>query len=75
MSVTDGKRDDGPSAPAHGGEEVDFAGEIESSYRKLLVVAAASWGQPQLAEDILQEAALTALRKLDQFEPGTNFVA
>ena len=58
-----------------GKRSFDFAGEIETSYRKLRAIAAACADHPQHAEDILQEAAMTALGKQDQFRPGTNFTA
>jgi RNA polymerase sigma-70 factor (ECF subfamily) len=32
-------------------------------------------GDAALAEDVVQEAAVIALKKLDQYQPGTNFAA
>jgi RNA polymerase sigma-70 factor (ECF subfamily) len=41
----------------------------------LWVVAAGVLGRSAGAEDVVQEAALLALGKLDQFQPGTHFAA
>jgi RNA polymerase sigma-70 factor (ECF subfamily) len=53
----------------------DFAAEYQKAYRVLWVVAAGVLGRPGGAEDVLQEAALLALGKIDQFQPGTHFAA
>ena len=52
-----------------------FAGRFTECSRTLWCIAAAIVGDPALAEDALQEAAVIALRKLDQFDPDTNFAA
>lgn len=52
-----------------------FAARFTACSRTLWCVAAAILGDPGLAEDVLQEAAVIALRKLDQFEPDTSFAA
>ncbi len=52
-----------------------FAGRFTACSRTLWCVAAAIVGDPGLAEDVLQEAAVIALRKLDRFEPDTSFAA
>jgi len=54
---------------------VDFAAQFQASYRVLWLVAAGIIGDRTAAEDIVQEAAMHALGKLDQFEAGTNFRA
>ena len=54
---------------------LDFAAEYQKAYRVLWVAAAGVLGRTAGAEDVLQEAALLALKKVDQFEPGTHFVA
>src|SRR5688572_16362863 len=54
---------------------LDFAAEYQKAYRVLWVVAAGVLGRSAGAEDVLQEAALLALKKVDQFQPGTHFVA
>ena len=38
-------------------------------------MAAAVLGNPRMAEDVLQEAALTGLQQLPRFRPGTRFEA
>jgi RNA polymerase sigma-70 factor, ECF subfamily len=55
--------------------KLDFAREYENAYRVLWVVAAGVLGRSGGAEDVVQEAALLALRKVGEFEPGTHFVA
>ena len=52
-----------------------FAAAFEENARLLWYVAAGVLGAPDDAEDVLQEAAVVALGKLDQFEPGTSFAA
>ena len=53
----------------------EFAAGFRESSRVLWCVAAGVLGDRSQAEDVLQEAALTALNKLDDFRPGTSFVA
>jgi RNA polymerase sigma-70 factor (ECF subfamily) len=60
-----------PGSPAG----LDFAAEYQKAYRVLWVVAAGVLGQSAGAEDVVQEAALLALKKVGQFEPGTHFAA
>jgi RNA polymerase sigma-70 factor (ECF subfamily) len=52
-----------------------FAALFQHAYGRLWLIAAAIVGDRSGAEDIVQEAALAALDKLHQFEPGTNFQA
>lgn len=52
-----------------------FADLLEASADSLWTVAAGVLGGPSEAEDVLQEAALSAWTKLEQFEPGTSFLA
>lgn len=52
-----------------------FAARFREEYRRLWTVAAAVAGDRVLADDIVQDAAVIALGKLDQFQPGTNFFA
>lgn len=61
--------------PAGSAQPLDFAAQFQSSYRVLWLVAAGIIGDRNAAEDIVQEAAMHALGKLDQFEAGTNFRA
>lgn len=53
--------------------------EFESRYlscaRTLWCIAAAVTGRREGAEDVVQEAAVVALGKLDEFEAGTSFEA
>jgi RNA polymerase sigma-70 factor (ECF subfamily) len=53
----------------------DFIAQYRQAYPRLTTIAAAIAGDQIQAEDIVQEAAIIALEKLDEFEPGTNLVA
>jgi len=50
-----------------------FASRFTACSRTLWCIAAAIVGGPEGAQDVLQEAALIALRKIDQFDPDTTF--
>jgi RNA polymerase sigma-70 factor (ECF subfamily) len=52
-----------------------FAERFKGCSRALWGIAAAIVGDADQAEDVLQEAALIALNKLDGFDPDTAFVA
>ncbi|HVU88998.1 MAG TPA: RNA polymerase sigma factor [Pirellulales bacterium] len=52
-----------------------FAAQLTGSYRRLWLIAAAITGDRTEADDIVQDAALVALRKLDEFTTGTSFSA
>ena len=52
-----------------------FAERFTACSRTLWCIAAAILGDPHDAEDVLQEAALIALRKLEEFDPATAFTA
>ncbi|MEN1681635.1 MAG: RNA polymerase sigma factor [Planctomycetota bacterium] len=52
-----------------------FAELFSSAFAKLWALATALVGDRAEAEDLVQEAAMVALRKLDQFTPGSNFAA
>ena len=52
-----------------------FAALFVRSYKKFWLVAAAITGDRTHADDVVQDAALVALGKLDQFVVGTNFNA
>lgn len=51
------------------------AAEFKASSRVLWLVAAGIVRDASLAEDVVQEAAIVALGKSDQFRPGTNLTA
>lgn len=51
-----------------------FAAEFQAHWRPLWCIAAGVLGSRERAGDVLQDAALTGLRKLDDFTPGTSFV-
>jgi RNA polymerase sigma-70 factor, ECF subfamily len=53
----------------------DFIAQYRQAYPRLTTIAAAIAGDQIQAEDIVQEAAIIALEKLDEFQPGTNLVA
>lgn len=53
----------------------DFAEQFRSSFSLFWTIAAGVAGNPSLADDIVQEAALVAFGKLSEFAPGTNFNA
>src|SRR5688500_18625993 len=66
------------SSDAHsrsGGVPLDFAAQFNASFRVLWLIAIGIVSDASAAEDVVQEAALLALEKLDQFQPGTNFRA
>ncbi len=52
-----------------------FAERFRGSSRVLWCIAAAVLGERAHAEDVVQEAAITALGKLHTFEPSSNFSA
>lgn len=52
-----------------------FAELFKAAYARLWGLATALVGDRNEAEDLVQEAAMVALRKLDQFTPESNFSA
>lgn len=48
---------------------------MEGARRKLWWVAASVLGRREQADDVLQDAAMIALGKLDEFDPSTSFEA
>lgn len=52
-----------------------YAQEYQRARPVLSLLAFASVGDRHLAEDLVQEAALTGFRQLDRFEPGTSLLA
>lgn len=53
----------------------EFAVHFRESFRTLWLVAVGVVRDPALAEDIVQDAAIVALGKLTQYQPGTSFRA
>ncbi|MCA9217214.1 MAG: hypothetical protein KDB27_29295, partial [Planctomycetales bacterium] len=53
----------------------EFSAQYQAIYRRLWLIATSIVGDRFVAEDIVQEAALIAYRKLDTFQTGTNFGA
>lgn len=52
-----------------------FASHFQACSRELWCVAAGVLGRRDSADDVLQEAAVIGLGKLDSFDPGTSFAA
>jgi RNA polymerase sigma-70 factor (ECF subfamily) len=57
------------------GREKEFVSEFRDSFRALWLTAVSIVQDPALADDVVQEAAVVALNKLDQFRRGTSFKA
>jgi RNA polymerase sigma-70 factor, ECF subfamily len=53
----------------------EFGLHFRTSARMLWLIAVGIVGDTSEAEDVVQEAAMVAYRKLDQFQPGTSFRA
>src|SRR5436190_11505203 len=72
-------KETGPASPA--GKDVprldsaSFGAAFEASSRALWCIAAAIVKDRTLAHDVVQEAAVVALRKLDEFDARTSFAA
>ena len=64
-----------PVAPTRRLNRDTFAALFQDAYSQLWLIAAAIVGDRSGAEDIVQESALAAWEKVDQFQPGTNFAA
>jgi RNA polymerase sigma-70 factor (ECF subfamily) len=56
-------------------DEDTFVTEFTASFRLYWLIAVGIVGDSALAEDVVQEAAIVALGKLDQYQPGTSFNA
>jgi DNA-directed RNA polymerase specialized sigma24 family protein len=57
------------------GRATEFAALFRESSRVLWLIAVGIVGDAALADDVVQEAAVVAYRKFDQFRSGTNFAA
>lgn len=75
MTRQDPSHDGLVSAAPRSQAEAEFVREFEASYRVLWLIAVGITGNRSLADDMVQEAAVVALDKFDQFEPGSNFGA
>ncbi len=53
----------------------EFASNFRASSRIMWLIAVGIVGDASEAEDVVQDAAMVAFRKLDQFQPGTSFRA
>lgn len=74
-SATTGRPAD-ESAPIGGTPAArEFAAQLQESYPLLWTIAAGVTNNRGLAEDVVQEAAIIALGKLNEFPPGANFIA
>jgi len=51
----------------------EFAEHLRASSRVMWLIAVGIIGDPNAAEDVIQDAAMVAMRKLDQFQRGTSF--
>jgi RNA polymerase sigma-70 factor, ECF subfamily len=63
------------SSDAAGLTPAEFAVHFRESFRTLWLIAMGVTRDAGLAEDVVQEAAVIALGKLNQFERGSNFAA
>lgn len=70
--ATEGARDSNPDAASDW--EV-FAALFRKAYSRLWLIASGIVNDQAFADDIVQEAALIALKKWRSFSPGTNFTA
>lgn len=52
-----------------------FAGEFQAIQRRLWLIAAGVVGNAGDADDIVQESAIVAFRRIQEFTPGTSFSA
>jgi RNA polymerase sigma-70 factor (ECF subfamily) len=69
------RRPETGSAPPNLAEAREFAAQYQQAYQRLTLVAVGVTGERSSAEDIVQEAAIIAFEKIEQFERGTNFSA
>ncbi len=69
------------SSPATAGGAIrrlsadEFADRLRDSFRLFWLIAVSITRDAAAAEDVVQDAALTALGKLHEFDPQTNFAA
>lgn len=77
MSESDSSRENGspPGQPRGVLTRAEFAAGFDRCWKTLWCVAAGVLGDRTQAEDVVQEAALIAMDKLEEFDPGTNLTA
>jgi RNA polymerase sigma-70 factor (ECF subfamily) len=76
MADESGRETAGGSDAGHGHlTPAEFAKRFEDVSRTLWCIAAAVLGDRSAADDVLQESAMIALGKLDQFDQASNFLA
>lgn len=54
---------------------VEFCAAFQASFRVLWLIAVGTVREASHADDVIQDAAVVALGKLNEFQPGTNFTA
>ncbi|MBI5866155.1 MAG: RNA polymerase sigma factor [Planctomycetes bacterium] len=64
-----------PGGSARCLSSTDFAARLEDNFRVLWLIAVGITRDSAAAEDVVQDAAVIALGKLGEFDPGTSFVA
>jgi RNA polymerase sigma-70 factor (ECF subfamily) len=64
-----------PATPPDPARREEFARRFRASYRTFWTIAAGIVNDPGAADDVVQDAAVTALGKLDEFRPDSNFTA
>ncbi len=53
----------------------EFSARLQAAARTLWLIAAGVLGDRSDADDVLQEAAMIGLRKINEFDPATSFAA
>ena len=75
MAPPQNSKREGEAGEPTAADPAEFAAHYREAYRRLTLVAAGVTGERHSAEDIVQEAAIVAFEKFDQFSPGSNFAA
>jgi len=75
MTVVGNSGQESDAGPTSVADPQAFAAQYRQAYSRLMVVAASVTGERHSAEDIVQEAAIIAFEKIQQFSPGSNFAA
>lgn len=75
MPGSEGKADASGASRKRSLSSAEFADRFKESFQTLWYIAVGMVRDRALAEDVVQEAGLVALGKLNQYEPGTNFNA